>query len=123
MLDKENLIEKSSFLFEEFIKNNSKFKTLSHFRRSPGSYLLMLKIMEAHFSEKELNVEELIREIPTSIASRLSLFSVIDNAQKKNFLKKINSLNDKRKKKVVPADFFVKEFKDWLNQVFEAKRN
>ena len=68
------------------------------------------------FRSERLCVEELIRQVPTHIASRLSLFSMIDTAVKKGIIEK-KSLNpsDKRKKHVIPTDSFVKEYKDWLN--------
>jgi hypothetical protein len=61
-------------------------------------------------------VEELIRKVPISIASRLSLFTLIDNAVKKGILIKESSAGgDKRKKSITPSDVFVKEYKDWLH--------
>jgi len=76
----------------------------------------MFKIMQSYFLNKNLYVEELIREIPIHIASRLSLFNLIDNAEKKGIIKKENSNGlDKRKKVITPSEIFVKEYKDWLN--------
>ena len=49
----------------------------------------MFKIMQKYFLNERLCVEELIRQVPTHIASRLSLFSMIDTAVKngaKNFI-------------------------------------
>jgi hypothetical protein len=61
-------------------------------------------------------VEELIRKVPISIASRLSLFTLIDNAVKKGILIKESSMQgDKRKKSITPSDSFAKEYKDWLH--------
>ena len=56
-IDKKFVKEKSSYMFAEFLKNNIKFKTISHFRRTPTGWLLMLKIMEQHSSDKNLFVE------------------------------------------------------------------
>lgn len=115
-LDKETLSNISSFLFDEFLKHTDKYKTVSYFRRSPGGSLLMFKIMHSYFLNKDLHVEELIRKVPISIASRLSLFTLIDNAVKKGILVKENSAGgDKRKKSITPSDVFVKEYKDWLH--------
>ena len=115
-LDKNSLSNISSYLFDEFLKHSDKYKTVSFFRRSPGGSLLMFKIMHSYFLNEDLHVEELIRKVPTSIASRLSLFTLIDNAVKKGILIKESSAgSDKRKKSIVPSDIFVKEYKDWLH--------
>ena len=115
-LDKDSLSNISSYLFDEFLKHSDKYKTVSYFRRSPGGSLLMFKIMQSYFLNNDLHVEELIRKIPISIASRLSLFTLIDNAVKKGILLKESSAGgDKRKKSIVTSDIFIKEYKDWLH--------
>ena len=75
----------------------------------------MLKIFENYFNDKDIHVEELIRFIPVSISSRLSLFSLIDSAVKENVLIKTGDTEDHRKKLVTPSELFIKEFRDWLN--------
>ena len=85
-LDKDSISDISSYLFDEFLKNSDKYKIVSYFRRSPGGSLLMFKIMHNYFLNQDLHVEELIRKVPISIASRLSLFTLIDTAVKKDFL-------------------------------------
>ena len=115
-LDKNSLSNISSYLFDEFLKHSDKYKTVSYFRRSPGGSLLMFKIMHSYFLNQDLHVEELIRKVPISIASRLSLFTLIDNAVKKGILIKEGSGGgDKRKKSIIPSDIFLKEYKDWLH--------
>ena len=114
MKSKEALAKKCSYLFNEFLTNNKKYKTLAHFRRTPGGYLIMLKIFENYFNDKAIHVEELIRYVPISISSRLSLFSLIDIAVKRNVLIKTGDTNDHRKKLVTPSEIFIKEFRDWL---------
>ena len=113
-LNKEIILKQSKFLFTEFIKNNEKYKTLSYFRRTPSSWLIMLKIMENFYADIDIHVEELIKEIPNKIASRLSIFSIIDNATKKGFLNKVDSNVDKRKKAIKPSEKFIKEYSEWL---------
>ena len=127
LIDKKFVIEKSSFMFKEFLKNNQKFKTISHFRRSPTGWLLMHKIMEQYSSDKNLYVEKLIKEIPIEVSSRLSVFAIIDSAVKKGFLEKRNSNTDKRKKVIIPMQIFVDEYKEWLasfsSQLDHKKKN
>jgi uncharacterized Fe-S cluster-containing protein len=127
LVDKKFVIEKSSFMFKEFLQNNQKFKTISHFRRTPTGWLLMLKIMEQYSSDKNLYVEQLIKEIPNEVSSRLSVFAIIDSAVKKGFLEKRNSNGDKRKKVIIPKQIFVDEYKEWLasfsSQLDHKKKN
>ena len=127
LIDKKFIKEKSSYMFEEFLKNNIKFKTISHFRRTPAGWLLMLKIMEQYSSDKNLFVEELIKEIPHEVSSRLSIFGLIDSAVKKGILEKRNSNGDRRKKEIIPSQTFVDEYKEWLasfsSQLDHKKKN
>ena len=127
LIDKKFVKEKSSYMFEEFLKNNIKFKTISHFRRTPAGWLLMLKIMEQHSSDKNLFVEELIKEIPHEVSSRLSIFGLIDSAVKKGILEKRNFNGDRRKKEIIPSQTFVDEYKEWLasfsSQLDHKKKN
>ena len=127
LIDKKFVKERSSFMFLEFLKNNEKYKTISHFRRTPTGWLLMLKIMEQYSSDKNLYVEKLIKEIPNEVSSRLSVFAIIDSAVKKGFLEKRNSNTDKRKKVIIPMQIFVDEYKEWLasfsSQLDHKKKN
>jgi len=115
MKSKEALAKQSNYLFNEFLINNKKYKSLAHFRRTPGGWLIMLKIFENYFNDKDIHVEELIRHVPTIVSSRLSLFSLIDIAVKRNILIKTADTTDHRKKLVTPSEIFIKEFRDWLN--------
>ncbi len=111
-LDKNSLSNISSYLFDEFLKHSDKYKTVSYFRRSPGGSLLMFKIMHSYFLNKDLHVEELIRKVPISIVSRLSLFTLIDNAVKKGILIKESSAGgDKRKRALVLQTLLLKNIK------------
>jgi hypothetical protein len=121
MKSKESLAENCSYLYDEFLTNTEKFQSIAHFRRSPGGFLLMLKIFEYHFSGHDLHVEQLIRYVPSSLSSRLSLFDLIDNAVKKEILFKISSQKDHRKKAISASDTFIKEFKDWLSHFMEGR--
>jgi uncharacterized Fe-S cluster-containing protein len=115
--NKEFFLKQSEFLFAEFINNNEKYKTLAYFRRSPEAWLIMLKIMENYYADTNIHVEELIKEIPNNIASRLSIFSLIDDATKKGFIIKYGSNGDRRKKVIKPAEKFVKDYNEWLSNL------
>ena len=127
LIDKKFIKEKSSYMFLEFLKNNEKYRTISHFRRTPAGWLLMHKIMEQYSSDKNLFVEELIKEIPHEVSSRLSIFGLIDSAVKKGILETRNSNGDRRKKEIIPSQTFVGEYKEWLasfsSQLDHKKKN
>ena len=127
LIDKKFIKEKSSYMFLEFLKNNEKYRTISHFRRTPAGWLLMHKIMEQYSSDKNLFVEELIKEIPHEVSSRLSIFGLIDSAVKKGILEKRNSNGDRRKKEIIPSQTFVDQYKEWLasfsSQLDHKKKN
>jgi uncharacterized Fe-S cluster-containing protein len=112
--NKKFFLKHSEFLFSEFIQNNEKYKTLAFFRRTPVAFLIMLKIMESYYADFDINVEELIKEIPNEIASRLSIFSFIGAATKKGFIIKNVSNRDKRKKFIKPSEMLIKEYSEWL---------
>jgi DNA-binding MarR family transcriptional regulator len=115
VIDKEFFLKQSEFLFTEFINNNEKYQTLAYFRRSPEAWLIMLKIMENYYADTDIHVEELINKIPNHIASRLSIFSLIDDADKKGFIIKVESNGDKRKKTIQPSEKFISEYNEWLS--------
>jgi hypothetical protein len=115
VIDKDFFSKQSKFLFAEFINNNEKYQTLAYFRRSPEAWLIMLKIMENYYADTDIHVEELINKIPNHIASRLSIFSLIDDADKKEFIIKVESNGDKRKKTIQPSEKFISEYNEWLS--------
>ena len=113
-INKNFLLKQSEFLFTEYIQSNEKYKILAFFRRTPAAWLVMLKIMENYYADIDIHVEELIKEIPNKISSRLSIFSLIDDATKKGFIIKNGSNGDKRKKSIKPSEKFIKEYNEWL---------
>jgi len=114
MKSKKVLIAQCSYLYNEFLNNNKKYKTVKYFRTSPVKHLIMLKIFEYYYQDEDLFVEKLIEYIPTSFASRANLFAFIDNAVKENILVKTESLKDHRKKTIKPSESFEKEFAEWI---------
>jgi hypothetical protein len=115
LIDKKFVKEKSSYMFIEFLKSNDQYKSIAFFRRSPAGWLLMHKIMEHYSSDEHLYVEQLIKEIPHKLSSRLSAFAIIDDAVKRGILEKKNSNGDKRKREITPSLSFIDEYKEWLH--------
>ncbi len=114
MNSKKVLIAQCSYLYNEFLNNNKKYKNVKYFRTSPVKHLIMFKIFEYYYQDEDLFVEKLIEYIPTSFASRANLFAFIDNAVKENILVKTESLKDHRKKTIKPSESFEKEFAEWI---------
>jgi hypothetical protein len=114
MLDDKALANKSEWYFKEFLTSNNKFKKLAFFRRTPGGALMIFKIMHYYFLNKDLHVEELVKQIPTSIVSRPSIFSYIDSAVEHSILVKGEGIDDKRTKTIKPSDSMIKEYKQWM---------
>ena len=108
------IADRSEQYFREFLTNNNKFKQLAFFRRTPGGALMMFKIMHCYFLNKDLHVEELVEQIPTSIVSRPSVFSYIDSAVEYGILVKSEGRDDKRTKTIKPSDLLIKEYKQWM---------
>ena len=117
LVDKKLIKEQSFYMFEEFLKNNKAYKSIAYFRRSPASWLLMLKIMEYYHSDEQLFIEKLTNEIPYDVSSRQSIFTIIDSAAKNGFLEKKSTNGDRRKKEIVPSQSFIDEYKEWLMSI------
>ena len=50
-------LKRSSYLFNEFFESSEKYKTLAYLRRDGKGWLLMNKLMEYYYAQKELHVE------------------------------------------------------------------
>jgi hypothetical protein len=114
MIEDKVIADRSEKYFKEFLTNNNKFKKLAFFRRTPGGALIMFKIMHCYFLNKDLHVEELVEQIPTSIVSRTSVFSYIDSAVECGILVKNEGRDDKRTKTIKPSESMIKEYKEWM---------
>ena len=114
MLEDKVIADRSEQFFKEFITNNNRFKKLAFFRRTPGGALMMFKIMHHYFLNRDLHVEELVKQIPTAIISRPSVFSYIDSAVDHGIVVKGEGKDDKRTKTIKPSDSMIKEYKQWL---------
>ncbi len=81
----------------------------------------MLKMMESHYEGvNDLNIEKLIDVIPRYLASRVSLFNLINEAEDAGILIKTKSRTDTRKKTILPSGKFIEEYEKWLNEYLKA---
>ena len=111
-------LKRSSYLFNEFFDTSEKYKTLAYLRRDAKGWVLMNKLMEYYYAEKELHVEDLISMIPSKVCSRATLLSLLTDCAIKKVLTKTTSPHDKRIKIVKPTPEFINEFEKWSDEFY-----
>ena len=111
-------LRRSSYLFNEFFETSEKYKTLAYLRRDGKGWVLMNKLMEYYYAEKELHVEELISMIPGKVCSRATLLSLLTDCAMRKILTKTANPHDKRIKIVKPTPEFVNEFEKWSEEFY-----
>ena len=111
-------LRRSSYLFNEFFETSEKYKTLAYLRRDGKGWVLMNKLMEYYYAEKELHVEDLISMIPGKVCSRATLLSLLTDCAIRKILTKTASPHDKRIKIVKPTPEFVNEFEKWSEEFY-----
>ena len=83
------------------------------FRKSPSHYHMMLIVMAAYKSEKNISVEELKTQLFKTSRPKSAL--IINEACEKGFFVLEKTSFDQRKKNIRPTDSFIKEFDQYLN--------
>jgi len=111
-------LKRTSYLFNEFFVTTVKYKTLAYLRRDAKGWVLMNKLMEYYYAERELHVEELISMIPSKVCSRATLLSLLTDCAMRKVLTKTASPHDKRIKIVKPTAEFVNEFEKWSDEFY-----
>ena len=109
-----NILNLLKILKKDLNQSHSKFITIKFFRRNLSSYWIWICILERfYYNNNNNNIENIIKEIPSEHASRPTLFKIIDDAVKKNYLVKELDKNDKRKINLFPISQTIKEFQEW----------
>ena len=87
------------------------------FFRSNGAYgyMIWLILMNKHFEKKNISIEELVTSVAT-YASRRTVIDFINKGVERKFIKKINSVEDKRKNLIEPTNVTIKEYSDWSTE-------
>jgi hypothetical protein len=111
-------LKRTSYLFNEFFVTTVKYKTLAYLRRDAKGWVLMNKLMEYYYAERELHVEDLITMIPSKVCSRATLLSLLTDCAMRKVLTKTTSPHDKRIKIVKPTPEFVNEFEKWSEEFY-----
>ena len=106
-------------LKKDLNQSNSNFETVKFFRKDIVSVWIWFYILEQHYNNNNINIENIISEIPKEYASRPTIFKIIDDAVSKKYFEKIVNDKDKRKYNLTPTSQTKKEFEDWA-QVFKG---
>ena len=91
------------------------------FFRSNGAYgyIIWLTIINSNFEKKDLSIEKLVNDI-ASYASRRTIINFINKGVEANFIKKVNSYEDKRKTLIEPTNITVKEYSEWSREFIKS---
>ena len=108
-----NYLNLIKILRNDLNQSHSQFVSIKFFRRNLPSYWIWISILERYYNNNNDNIENTIKEIPSEHASRPTLFKIIDDAVKENYLVKELDKNDKRKINLFPTSQTIKEFEEW----------
>ena len=106
-------------LKKDLNKSNSDFKTVKFFRKDIVSFWIWFCVLELYYNNNNINIENIISEIPKEYASRPTIFKIIDDAVSKKYFEKILDENDKRKYNLFPTSQTITEFEKWA-KVFKG---
>jgi hypothetical protein len=102
-------------LMEDWSKPSIKF-----FRSSGAyGYIIWLTIIVCYFEKKNIFIETLVLDVK-KYASRRTVIDFINKGVEANFLKKKNSIKDKRKTLIEPTDITIKEYSEWSNKFIKS---
>ena len=105
----------AKFLITDFKRDWSK-PSIKFFRSSGAyGYIIWLTIMNAHFEKIDLTVEKIVNDVE-NYGSRRTTLDFINKAADANFIKKLNSTQDKRKILIQPTKITIREFSEWSNE-------
>lgn len=96
---------------------NSEHKVIKYFTKDLGRYLLLLKVMQSHFSDQKLSQERILEAISSTIASRSNLLSVINHCIEMRYFSKEPEIDNKRKKLILPSLELVQQYKSWIKEM------
>src|SRR5210317_1069666 len=92
--------------------NLNKYQTVKYFRKDIVSFWIWFSVLEQYYNNNNNNnnIESVIKDIPSDLGSRPTLFKVIDTAvTKKYFIKELDK-KDKRKFNLIPSQQTIQEF-------------
>lgn len=108
-----NYLKLLNSLKKDVIKN-PRYKTVEYFRKDLISVWVWIHILDNYFNNRQnINIQNIMQEIPYQIASRPTVYKIIDAAVAKKYLIKLIDEKDKRKYNLFPSTQVVSEFKEW----------
>ena len=107
MKDTKNLLE----FWEEQMRHSHRSSNY-FFRKSPSHYHMMLLVMAAYKSQKNISVEELKTHLFKTSRPKSAL--IINEACEKGFFFLEKTSKDQRKKNIKPSNSFVEEFDSYI---------
>ena len=102
-----------SFIKNDFENSNSKYPSIKFFRSNIILIFIWFWTLEKMYEKKNLNVEQLIEDIPKGFGSRPTIFKFINLAIKKKYMLKISDPKDKRKFQLKLSNDSILEFENW----------
>ena len=102
-----------TFIKNDFENSNSKYPSIKFFRSNIILIFIWFWTLEKMYNKENLNIEQLIEDIPRGFGSRPTIFKFINVAVKKKYLLKISDTLDKRKFKLRLSDQSIEEFEKW----------
>ena len=101
------------FIKNDFENSNSKYQTIKFFRSNIILIFIWFWTLEKMYNKENLNIEQLIEDIPKGFGSRPTIFKFINLSIKKKYLLKINDPSDKRKFQLKLSKESIEEFESW----------
>ena len=86
---------------------------------SAYGYIMWLTIIDCYYEKKSITIEKLINDLEI-YASRRTVIDFINKCVEANFIRKINSIEDKRKTLIEPTEITLKEYSEWSSEFVKS---
>ena len=82
-------------------------------------YIMWLTIIDYHYKKENISIEQLVNDLEI-YASRRTIIDFINKCVEANFIKKINSTDDRRKTLIEPTEITIKEYSEWSSEFVKS---
>ena len=86
---------------------------------SAYGYIMWLTIIDCYYEKKSITIEKLVNDLEI-YASRRTVIDFINKCVEANFIRKINSIEDKRKTLIEPTEITLKEYSEWSSEFVKS---
>jgi len=102
-------------LLENISGNKNPQSSVSFFIKDVITMTIWLFILKSFYEKKDINIEDIAREIaPSNRISKPSLRLILENAKQKKFIKFTHNKNDQRSWVIEPEAITINEFNQWV---------